>query len=161
LIAAAGSAREAGDGAARGRIRMQRVAMLLCVGVVLILLGLSSDARSEDGKQIFLKSECNECHTVEVLKIAKLEPKKGAAKDEAEDDDLAEGKGAEKKDPPDLSGVGKQHDPEWFSKWLTKKVKNDDGKRHRKKFKGTDVELASIVDFLSGLKTDAPSKPGK
>ena len=125
----------------------------------MILIGVSSDARAEDGKQIFLKSECNECHTVEVLKIAKLEPKKGAAKDA--DDELAAGKDEDKTDPPDLSGIGKKQDADWFSKWLTKKVKNDDGKRHRKKFKGTDAELASLVGFLSDLKPDAPSKPGK
>jgi mono/diheme cytochrome c family protein len=140
---------------------MHRFLTALCAVIALILIGVSSDARAEDGKQIFLKSECNECHTVEVLKIAKLEPKQGAAKDEADDEDLAGGKDEDKKDPPDLSGIGKKHDADWFSKWLTKKVKNDDGKRHRKKFKGTDAELASLVGFLSDLKTDAPSKPGK
>ncbi len=138
---------------------MHRFLTALCAGIALILIGVASDARAEDGKQIFLKSECNECHTVEVLKIAKLEPKKGAAKDA--DADLEEGKDDEKTEPPDLSGIGKKHDAEWLSKWLTKKVKNDDGKRHRKKFKGTDAELASLVGFLSDLKTDAPSKPGK
>ena len=138
---------------------MQRFVTALCAGVALLLFGLWSEARAEDGKDAFLKAECNECHTVQVLKIAKLEPKKGAAKDE--DDDLAAGKDEDKTDPPDLSGIGKTHDADWFSKWLTKKVKNDDGKRHRKKFKGTDAELASIAGFLFDLKTDAPSKPGK
>ena len=138
---------------------MRLFVTVLCAGIALVLIGLSSDARSEDGKQAFLKAECNECHTVKVLDIAKLEPKKGAAKDE--DADLEGGKDDDKTDPPDLSGIGKNHDAEWFSKWLTKKVKDDDGKRHRKKFKGTDAELASIAGFLSELKTDAPSKPGK
>jgi mono/diheme cytochrome c family protein len=135
---------------------MTKLATLLLAVLGLVLFAATRDARAEDGKQAFLKHECNECHTVEVLGIAKL-PEDASEADEEEDLDEDE----EETEPPDLSGIGKRHPRDWFGKWLQKKVENDEGKKHRKRFKGSDAELDAIVGFLASLQTDAPPQPGK
>jgi mono/diheme cytochrome c family protein len=51
----------------------------------------------------------------------------------------------------DLAGVGKKHD----AKWLTAFLKHEeaiDGKKHKKKFTGTDAELEALVKWLASLK---------
>jgi hypothetical protein len=137
---------------------MTKLAALLLAALGLILFAGTRDARAEDGKQVFLRHECNECHAVEVLGIAKLPPDEDA--DEAEEEEGL-GEDEEEEEPPDLSGVGKEHPRDWFGKWLQKKVANDEGKKHRKRFKGSDADLEAIVGFLASLQTEAPSKPGK
>jgi mono/diheme cytochrome c family protein len=135
---------------------MTKLATLLLAVLGLVLFAATRDARAEDGKQVFLKHECNECHTVEVLGVAKL-PEDASEADEEED----LGEDEEETEPPDLSGIGKRRDRDWLGKWLQKKVENDEGKKHRKRFKGSDADLEAIVAFLAGLQTDAPPQPGK
>jgi mono/diheme cytochrome c family protein len=135
-----------------------QLATALLAALALAALAASREARAEDGKQVFLEHECNECHGVEVLGIAKLPPEEGAEEEGEEDPGLGEDE--EEKEPPDLSGVAKRHPGDWFPKFLKKKVANEDGKKHRKRFKGSDAELEALVAFLASLETDAPPRSG-
>lgn len=85
------------------------------------------------GKDIFLQSKCNKCHTIESQTIVR------------------DGKPPEGKQPPDLSGVGLKHDAGWMQKWLLKEVEMND-KKHIKKFSGTDDELRTLTTWLASLK---------
>jgi len=124
--------------------------MLRAVGVSVALLVFvlwTGTARAEkSGKELFLEKKCNNCHSIDSEKIAKKE-------EPAEEEEGEEAGGEEEDKTPDLSGVGKKHDADWLTKWLKKEVKNDDGKKHKKKFKGSDEELKAIVDYLASLKT--------
>ena len=138
---------------------MQQLAIALAV--LMTCFGLwpaAAASAAEDGKQIFLKKECNECHTVKAAGIEKLPAKEGGAKGDEEEGEEA---GEEETKPPDLSGVGKEHDHDWIAKWLQKKVANDKGKKHRKRFKGSDAELDALASFLATLKTPVAASPGK
>jgi len=121
--------------------------MLRALGVSVALLVLvlwTGTARAEkSGKELFLEKKCNKCHSIDSEKIAKKE-------EPAEEGEEA---GGEEEKPPDLSGIGKKQNADWLTKWMKKEVKNDDGKKHKGKFKGTDDELKAIVDYLAGLKT--------
>jgi mono/diheme cytochrome c family protein len=102
------------------------------------------------GKKLFLKNKCAQCHTITALKILKDE-------DGGEEEELAEGE--EKRDPPDLSGVGNEQKPEWMVKFL-KKIEKLEGRKHKKKFKGSDEDLQAISDWLGTLKFDVPKDKG-
>lgn len=134
----------------------------LAVLALLVFLALGSRARAEDGRRLFLEKECNECHSIETEGIVKLEPKEEPEEEEEDDlgldfgDDLEEDE--DDTEPPDLSGVGKRHDADWMSRFVRKKVRTDEGKRHKKLFKGSDEELREIVAFLSALQKPAPSE---
>jgi mono/diheme cytochrome c family protein len=132
--------------------------LLIAFAAVLALIGLwpVAQARAEDGKQVFLKKECNECHAVEAAGIAKL-----PAKDDEAEADEEEGEEEDDTEPPDLSGVGKEHDAKWLGGFIQKKVKNDEGKKHRKRFKGSDAELEALVAFLGTLQTPVTPATGK
>lgn len=135
---------------------MQPLAFVLAFLMALLGLAPSSASAADDGKQVFLKKECNECHVVSAAGIEKLPAKEGGAKEEdeeAEEEDDSE--------PPDLSGVGKEHDAKWLTGYLQKKVKNDEGKKHRKRFKGSDAELQALVAFLGTLQTPVAPSSGK
>lgn len=96
----------------------------------------------QDAKELFIKYKCNKCHSIKALDIKPLE---SALK--------------KKKEIRDLSGVGlKRTDPEWIKKWLRKEVKNEDGKKHKKKWKGTDEELDKVANWLVTLKTKIDEK---
>lgn len=135
---------------------MPQLAIALVFLMALLGLAPAPAGAADDGKQIFLKSECNECHTVKQLGIEKLPAKEGGKQsdEEAEEED-------EDTEPPDLSGVGKEHDAKFLAGFLQKKVKNDDGKKHRKRFKGSDAELQALVAFLGTLQTPVEPSGGK
>jgi mono/diheme cytochrome c family protein len=81
-----------------------------------------------DGKETFLAQKCNTCHSVSSAGIeatTKSEKMKG----------------------PDLVGVVQAHDPAWISDFVHRRIEKD-GKKHSKEYKGTDEELAAIVDWL-------------
>ena len=86
-----------------------------------------------DGKTIFEQYKCAKCHTVESQGI-KLN---GSAPDG--------------KTPPDLSGAGLKHDASWLAKWLQKEEELN-GKKHVKRFSGSDDELKVLAGWLAGLK---------
>ncbi len=81
-----------------------------------------------DGKQIFLDSKCNLCHTVSTADIeAKMKSGKMAG--------------------PDLANVGDRHEADWIAKWLRKEAEMD-GQKHPKAFTGSDEELGALISWL-------------
>src|SRR4029453_14917735 len=70
-------------------------------------------ARGEEpaGLALFKKNGCNECHVISALGVEKEAKKKDDAAATAETK-------KKKKDPPDLSGVGLEHDAKWISAYL-------------------------------------------
>ena len=92
-------------------------------------------SKSSDGKSLFLESKCQNCHSIKSQSIAKAgEPKPG------------------EKAPPDLSNVGTKHNADWISKWLMKEEEMN-GKKHLKKFKGSDADLKTLATWLASLKS--------
>ena|ERR1017187_8024298 len=87
----------------------------------------------DTGKDVFAKYKCAKCHTIDSQGI-KLD-----------------GKPPEGKQPPDLSGAGLKHDAGWISKWLVKEEEQN-GKKHIKKFTGSDDELKTLSTWLGTLK---------
>ena len=89
---------------------------------------------------IFLSSKCTKCHSIKAA---------GIERQKSEDEDMAD---PDKKQPPDLSDVGTRRDSEWLHGWLTKEITNDDGKKHKMRFRGEEEELDALVEFLLSQK---------
>jgi cytochrome c2 len=119
-------------------------------------------AESKTGKEIFVDRKCTKCHSIESEDIFKKK-KKGAADEAKEeaggfDDDF--GDAQQKTEPPDLSDSGNKRDSEWMTQFLKKKIRTKEGKKHKMRFKGSDEELQILIEFLVGLKKDAPAEAG-
>jgi mono/diheme cytochrome c family protein len=114
------------------------IMILALVGLV-VIAGSSQSAQANDnpGKAAFLSNKCNICHSVEAEKI---EMTSGGYQ-----------KSKEKNVPPDLSGIGKQQNAEWFAKYL-KHQEAVNGLKHAKTWRGTDEELQALSKWLEGLK---------
>lgn len=102
--------------------------------LALLLVGLLAGAgvnreNMPDGKTLFVASNCNSCHSIAAQGIRKTG----------------------ESDAPDLSGCGLRHNADWIVKYLNKQV-DIDGKKHKKKWKGTSGDLATVAGWLSGLK---------
>ena len=95
-----------------------------------------SQSNELDGQQIFTDSKCTKCHSVESLEIV-------SSKDE----------------PLDLSNIGADKDAEFLKKYLVKEETMND-KKHKTKFKGSDEELNTLVDWLLTLKTEEVESEG-
>lgn len=109
----------------------------------------AEDPKGSKGQAIFLKYRCKSCHSIKALGIEK---KTEAAGEEA-------GQTATlKRKPPDLSGIGTQHDAAWFAKWLQKK-ETVEGRKHIKMFRGSEAELKELTGWLASLKMDETGKP--
>lgn len=122
----------------------------IVVGVGLCAAAPSARAAEQSkGAKLFLKYRCTSCHSIKALGIEKKADEGG--------EEAAEAAKAKRK-PPDLSGIGLEHDATWFSKWLTKKEMVE-GKTHMKKFRGPDSELKTITEWLGSLKMDESGKP--
>jgi cytochrome c2 len=106
--------------------------LVLAAGV---LMSATTTSNKDTGKSIFLDNKCNKCHSIETQGVERV-------------GDAPPGG----KLPPDLSGVGLKHDPEWMTKWLHKEVEQN-GKKHMKKFGGSDDELKTLTTWLATLKT--------
>lgn len=108
--------------------------ILIYLGLVITIVALYgfaftiADEKNDDGKKVFVDNKCNMCHTVTVAGIE-----------------------SKKSDATDLSLVGKDRTTEFLTKYLKKEAKLDD-KDHKSSFKGTDEDLAKLVDWLSTLK---------
>lgn len=108
--------------------------ILIYLGLVITIVALYgfaftiADDKSDDGKKVFVDNKCNMCHTVT---SAGIESKKS--------------------DAVDLSTVGKDRTVEFLTKYLKKEAKLND-KDHKSSFKGTDEDLAKLVEWLSTLK---------
>jgi cytochrome c551/c552 len=103
------------------------IAMLVLVGFAFAVLPAEETAAT--GKDIFLAKKCNACHAVKTLEIAG------------------------KPNYPDLSTFGAKEGltKEFATKFLMKEEKQND-KLHPIKFKGSDEELGTLVDWLLTLK---------
>jgi len=124
---------------------------LMVVGAVLMVMVWSGAARAADeepaGKKLFLANSCNSCHTIASQSIEK---KTAAGAEEAKDADAKEATTTSKRKVPDLGGVGIERKADWLSQYL-QKVEAIDGKKHMKKFRGTDEELATLTTWLASL----------
>ena len=89
---------------------------------------------SSTGKAIFEDNKCTKCHSIESQGLERS----GSAPPGG-------------KLPPDLSGVGLKHTAEWMQKWLLKEEEMN-GKKHMKKFAGSEEELKTLTDWLATLK---------
>lgn len=128
---------------------------LRTVTILLSLLGLlwifAPRSEAADGKAMFVEYKCNECHAMAAEGIEVVE-----AEDAEEEDPFGFGAAEEEEEEEeadDLSNVGSQRDAEWIAAYLKKKVENDDGKKHRKRFKGSDDALRVLSAWLAERKT--------
>ena len=90
-----------------------------------------SQDQGPDGKQIFLDNKCNSCHTVASQDIT-----------------------SKKDDAVDLSNAGTVGDAQLMKSYLLKEAQIND-KDHKMKFKGSDDELNTLVNWLLTLKTES------
>ena len=90
-----------------------------------------SQDKDLDGKQIFIESKCNNCHTVISNEIT-----------------------SKKDDATDLSNSGSIGDAEVIKSYLLKESKIND-KNHKLKFKGSEAELNALSDWLVSLKIES------
>ena len=90
-----------------------------------------SQTKDLDGKQIFIDSKCNNCHTVTSNEIT-----------------------SKKDDAVDLSNAGSSGDAQLIQTYLLKEAKINDNE-HKMKFKGSEAELNTLSDWLSSLKTES------
>ncbi len=122
------------------------VAMIAMV----VLFGTQSFADKDEPVKLFKKYGCMECHSLVALDLH-------VEKSEEAD---AEAKGEDELEAPDLSAVGKTRDPKWISNYLRKK-EDIDGRKHEKRFKGTDEERRAIAIWLASMKHDVPEDSKK
>ena len=135
------------------------LSVLFTVGALWVCLSFTKSVAAEAapkadvpaGQRIFLDNKCIQCHNISALKISKAK----ADKEESEEEEASEGE--KKVDPPDLSGIGKDHDAKWFTKWLNKEEKVE-GRKHKKKFKGSPESLDTLTQWIATLKYDVPKK---
>lgn len=146
---------------------MRRIVMAVVAVVALgagpALADEAAPAKEAKGKELFLKYSCNSCHTIASQAIAKKaaapEEKEPAAKEAAATKEAAPAKEAEpaaegaakKKAPPDLSAVGVDQKADFIVKYM-QKLEALNGKKHMKKFKGTDAELMEVATWLEAQK---------
>lgn len=105
---------------------------VLFISVIVALFGFAfsfSQDQGPDGKQVFLDSKCNNCHTVTSLEIT-----------------------SKKDNSTDLSNAGSSGDAQLIKSYLLKEAKIND-QDHKLKFKGSDDELNTLVNWLLTLKT--------
>lgn len=95
-----------------------------------LLIGVVYAQTPKTGKDIFTDAKCNTCHSITSQGITSKQADKY----------------------PDLSKIGeKKIATETLKKYLLKEEKIND-KNHAVKFKGTDEELTTLVNWLNTLK---------
>ena len=110
---------------------------------------LAQAGKDSKGAKLFVKSRCTSCHSVKGV---------GIEKKTVEGDEAAAEVAKSAHKPPDLSGIGLEHDAAWFAKWLQKK-ESVEGRTHKIKFRGTEAELKTLSTWVASLKTDESGKP--
>jgi CxxC motif-containing protein (DUF1111 family) len=90
-----------------------------------------SQEQNLDGKQIFIDSKCNNCHTVTSMEIT-----------------------SKKDDATDLSNASSIGDATLIKSYLLKEAKIND-QDHKLKFKGSEAELNALINWLLTLKTES------
>ena len=119
------------------------IALTIFFLLAIVTAGPLSGDKKEDPLRIFKSNGCTTCHSIVALDITVSK----SAEDEAkEDDDL---------EPPDLSAVGTRHDAQWISKFIAKKI-DKDGKKHKRRFKGSNEERRSLATWLASLEHELP-----
>lgn len=126
---------------------MQRLVRYLMLGSLTLLATPNAEAEEPAGQKVFVASHCDSCHTVASAGITQ-----GTATASDDAAEPADGAAADEK-PIDLSDVGNKHTKEFLDAFLLKKEKVD-GKLHRKRFRGTPEERATLVDWLCTLKVE-------
>lgn len=107
---------------------------ILFISAIVALFGFAfsfSKGQDLDGKQIFIENKCNNCHQVTSLEIT-----------------------SKKDDAVDLSDAGKLGDAALLKSYLLKEEKLND-KNHKLKFKGSEAELNTLVNWLLSLKNES------
>ncbi|HEX3034819.1 MAG TPA: c-type cytochrome [Thermodesulfobacteriota bacterium] len=145
--------------------------------LVTVLVLSVSIARGQDtglvekAHKIFVEKRCYTCHTInaeaEAIEKEKVEFAKTKGVEVKEDDD--EDEDEKKKIGGDLSHVGKIKDAESIKTFLqnprgnfkdTAECRRKERSKYKKRFRGTDEELETIVSYLSGLKYEEQQAPG-
>jgi len=96
-----------------------------------------TQAGDNPGKTAFLSNKCTMCHSIQSEKIEKASGGYQTSK--------------ERNVPPDLSGIGKKHNAEWFAKYL-KHQEELNSLKHAKTWRGTEEQLQALAKWLEGLK---------
>ncbi len=108
---------------------MKKITAILSLVFFVLVLTVFASSGNNNGRTIFVKKEkCIRCHSISTRGIeakTKSERLKG----------------------PDLVGLSARYKSAWLSKYLTKKVRLK-GKKHKTRFKGSDEELQTLVDWL-------------
>ena len=117
----------------------------------------------------FIEKRCYTCHTI-AARAADVEKAKAAfVKAQGVEPAGEDAEEEKEKRGGDLSDVGKKRQPDWLKTFLKnpKPMFKDDAdcqreakKKDRKKFKGTDQELDTLVSFLMTLKQEAKQPAG-
>jgi mono/diheme cytochrome c family protein len=105
---------------------------LLAVLAVSLPQAAEAQAKTLDGKQVFLAQKCNICHSVSSAGITatmKSEKMKG----------------------PDLTNLAAKQDAKVLNDFLRKKAPIN-GKKHSKEFTGSDEELGAMIAWLQAQK---------
>jgi cbb3-type cytochrome oxidase cytochrome c subunit len=128
-----------------------------------------------EGRRVFIEKRCYSCHTIKAeadliekekeafaktkgLEIESVEKTQGEEEEEGEED---------KKIGGDLSHVGQVREARWIEDFInnpkdyfkeTPDCKRKSKKMQRRRFKGTDQELAALVSYISGLKYQQEEK---
>jgi mono/diheme cytochrome c family protein len=115
----------------------------LSIPLLLLLLTLTGAhsyalASAPAGRVLFDDQKCAKCHTIASQGIDRS------------------GAPPQGKLPPDLSAVGTKHTADWMQQWLMKTIEMN-GKKHMKKFTGSDDELKTLTNWLASLKTKTTS----
>lgn len=122
----------------KGQMKKQALyTPLLLASILLISLACSVIPASaeEDGKAVFLKYKCDNCHAVSTAGIVAKTKSKA----------------------PDLVDVTVRHEKDWIRKYIRKKEghvpcnkvdPSRDGKLHMIEFKGTQAEEDALIKWL-------------
>lgn len=102
-------------------------------GAMVGAASISNLASGSDGKSLFTQNKCDKCHSVEAQRINR------------------NGTPPPGKLPPDLSGTGLKHNADWIKGWLLKDEEQN-GKKHLKKWGGSDGDLVTISKWLAAQK---------
>lgn len=131
---------------------MERLLRGAAIVALVALPFLWAGSAHAEGKDVFTKYKCAACHSIKAQGITKAAPDDAAPKDDEGD------ASAKPVEPPDLSTVGSGsrpgeagRDAAWIKDWITKK--NDiEGRKHKKRWTGTDDELEQVATWLASLK---------
>lgn len=138
--------------------QLSRYFFTIATFLLLASQGLAQDINN--GRTVFVENRCYKCHTVqseasqiekEIAKFAESMGVEAKANDDDEED----------KTGGDLSHVGKIRDKAFLKKFVQDPrdhfkdsfdCQRTAKKKYRKRFKGSDAELKSLVAYLSSLK---------